>query len=112
MLDKTVVLSGIKRAACCMLIAKPNWLTVFREIIKVYCGNPTKLGKIQTFLMLKHMAHGIMQPNFTFLACKGVMSDRAGNQELVDLDNQASALLCFGWCDVTWRDTFCRTFLC
>ena len=71
-----------------MPIAKPNWLTVFREIIMVYCGNPTKLGKVQTFLMLKDTVPGIMQPNFIFLACKGVMSHQAGNQELVDLDNQ------------------------
>jgi hypothetical protein len=50
---------------------------------------------------LKDMVHGIMQPNFTFLSCKGVMSHQAGNQELVDLDNQVSALLCFGWCVIT-----------
>ena len=81
-----------------MPITKPNWLTVCREIIMVYCGNPTKLGKMQTFLMLKHMVHCIMQPNFTFLICKGVMRHQAGNQELVGRDNQASELLCFGWC--------------
>jgi len=39
-----------------------------------------------------------MRPDFTFLACRGVMSHQAGNQELVDLDNQASTLLGVGWC--------------
>jgi hypothetical protein len=47
------------------------------------------------------MEHCIMQPNFIFLACKGVMSNQTGNQELAVLDNQAGALLSVGWCVTT-----------